>query len=125
MKDIQPLVLVVDDEVCIRRSLARLFRALGLELQGYASAHEFLARERLDRPACLVLDLYLREMNGLELLRRLAETEPDLPVVVVTGHTGEDLREQTLAAGAAAFLTKPFEAEDLLEAIRLAVARHS
>ena len=111
-----PLVLVVDDDPSVRKALDRLLRSAGLEVKVFACAAELLAFERPPRPSCLVLDLHLPDMDGLELLRRIAA--PDLPVVVLTGDTGADTRDRVLQGGAAAFLAKPAEETRLLETVR-------
>ncbi len=115
-------VYIIDDDPSVRRALERLTQSAGFEARGFATGSEFLAAERAGGPACVVLDLRLPDMHGLELQRRLARTDPGLPVVVVTGY-GDDLtRRQALAAGAAAFLPKPFDDQMLLDAIRRALA---
>ena len=123
MEEIRPVILVLDDDDSIRRSLARLFRALGLESRSFASAGELLASQRPEPPVCLLLDLQLPDMNGLDLLRWLRESGGILPVVVITGRLEEGLRERVLQAGAAGFLTKPFEDADLLAQIRCALGQ--
>ena len=123
LEDLRPIVFVVDDDVSIRRSMDRLFRSVGLDLRGFASAGDFLSSARPPRPACLVLDIFLPDMSGLDLLGQLAATESDLPVVVITGHVDESLRQEALRAGAVAFLTKPYDEQTLLDAIGLAFDR--
>jgi FixJ family two-component response regulator len=116
------VVYIVDDDPSVRRALERLAQSAGFEARGFATGSDFLAAERADRPACVVLDLRLPDMHGLEVQRRLARTDPGLPVVVVTGY-GDDLtRREALAAGATAFLGKPFDDQALLDAIRRALA---
>ncbi|HVR96425.1 MAG TPA: response regulator [Thermoanaerobaculia bacterium] len=123
MEDIRPVVLILDDDVSIRRSMGRLLRSVGLEMQGFPNAGELLRYERPLRPTCLVLDIYLPDMNGLDLLKRLTVTDPELPVVVITGHVDESLRQRALRAGATAFLAKPYDEQVLLEAIQGALLR--
>lgn len=118
-----PVVLILDDDISIRRSMGRLFRSVHLEVETFASAGELLAYQRQARPACLVLDLYLPDINGLDVLARLATTDPELPVVVITGHVDESLRQRSLRAGATAFLTKPYDEQALLETIQSALFR--
>lgn len=108
-----PLVLVVDDDASIRRSLTRLFQAVGLEVETFGSAGELLAYDRPDRPLCLVLDVYLRDMTGIDLLRILAERGLSLPVVVITAESEAHLPATAFAAEIAV-LRKPFEEERLL-----------
>ena len=112
-KGARPLVLVVDDDTSIRRSLTRLFQAVGLEVETFSSAGEFLAYERPPRPLCLVLDVYLRDMTGLDLLRILAERGASLPVVVITAESEAHLPSNAFAAEIAV-LRKPFEEDRLL-----------
>ena len=112
-----PLILVIDDDPSLRRSLARLLRSAGLAVETFARAAELLAFERPPRPSCLVLDLHLPDMDGYELLRKIVAEAPDLPVIVLTGETGERKRLRALQDGAGAFLTKPFEDDRLLDEI--------
>jgi len=123
MEVARPVVLILDDDVSIRRSMWRLLRSVSLDVEVFASAGELLGYQRPARPACLVLDIYLPDMNGLDLLGRLATTDPELPVVVITGHVDETLGPRALRAGATAFLTKPYDEQVLLEAIRAALFR--
>jgi FixJ family two-component response regulator len=117
------LVLVVDDDLSVRRALSRLLRAEGYDVATFATAGEFLAHPLPLRPACLVLDVRLPDMSGLELQRRLTTTAPRLPVVVISGHADRAVREQVLAAKALAFLAKPFDDDALLGAVSDALAR--
>jgi FixJ family two-component response regulator len=119
------LVLVVDDDLSVRRALSRLLRAEGYEVSTFATAREFLAYPWPSRPACLVLDVRLPDMNGLELQRRLAASAPDLPVVIISGHADAAMRQEALEANGVAFLAKPFGDEALLNAISDALARQS
>jgi FixJ family two-component response regulator len=116
------VLYIVDDDPSVRRALERLAQSAGFLARGYASGREFLSAERVDGPACAVLDLRLPDMHWLEVQRRLARTDPDLPVIVVTGYGDELTRREALAAGATAFLGKPFDDEALLGAIRQAMA---
>ena len=113
-----PLVLVVDDDPSVRKALGRLLRSAGLEVKVFASASELLAFERPLQPSCLVLDLHLPDMDGLELLRRVVATAPDLPVVILTGERDPGMRTRVLQEGARSFLTKPCEGSLLLEEVR-------
>jgi FixJ family two-component response regulator len=118
------LVLVVDDDLSVRRALSRLLRAEGYDVCAFATAGEFLAYPRPSGPACLVLDMRLPDMSGLELQRRLAAMAPGLPVVVISGHADAAMREEALvAANGLAFLAKPFGDEDLLSAVSDALGR--
>ena len=118
------LVLVVDDDLSVRRALSRLLRAEGYEVRAFATAAAFLAEPLPAPPACLVLDVRLPDMSGLELQRRLAVRAPRLPVVVISGHANAIVREQALAAKALAFLGKPFDDAALLGAVSDALARY-
>lgn len=120
----QTLISIVDDEACVRESLSSLIRSVGYKVEEYASAESFLLEGKWDETACLILDVRLQGMSGLELQRRLMEMGREHPpIVVISGHaTGKD---QTWAtqAGAIAFLRKPFSDEALLNAVRDSIAR--
>jgi FixJ family two-component response regulator len=124
MNETPPVVFVVDDEAGVRISLKRLLRSIGLEARTYASAQEFLQSERLDAPACLVLDIRLPGLSGLELQQELAAASVDLPIIFVTGHGDIPMSVRAMKAGAVEFLTKPFREQDLLEAIQRAIERN-
>ena len=115
------LVYVVDDDESMCTALGRLLRSAGLEVTAFASAREFLDRSR-PGGVCLVVDFRMPGMSGLELQRRLASTRPDLPVIVITAHANERLRQEALAGGASAFLRKPFRERELLDAVEQAIA---
>jgi len=120
----QSLISIVDDEACVRESLSSLIRSVGYKVEEYASAESFLLEGKWDETACLILDVRLHGMGGLELQRRLAEMGHEHPpIVFISGHATE--KEQTWAAtrGAVAFLRKPFSDELLLNAVRDSVAR--
>lgn len=113
-------VAVVDDDESVRRALKRLLHASNLEAEIFASGQEFLNSLTTQHPDCLVLDLHMPGMNGLEVQRVLARIIAHLPVVVITGHDEPQTRAQCLAAGAAAYLCKPLDDKALLEAIQRA-----
>jgi FixJ family two-component response regulator len=115
------IVYVVDDELSIRRAVGRIFLLAGYAVETFASAADFLAYPRPALPACLVLDLWLPGMGGLELQARLTEAGDPLPVVVITGLVDEGLSRRALAGGALAVLEKPFEDEHLLAEIKRAL----
>jgi len=117
------IILVVDDDVSVREALAGLIRSAGLRVETFASAQEFLARPRADAPGCLVLDVRLPGLSGLDLQKRMAEINLDIPIVFITGHGDVPTSVQAMKAGAAEFLTKPFADRDLLDAIQQAVKR--
>ncbi|MBK1716955.1 response regulator transcription factor [Thiocystis violacea] len=121
----EPLVYVLDDEPEILKALTRLLGAAGLKVRGFTSAQEFLAHERHPGPACLVLDLAMPEIDGLEVQERLRRGGVQLPIVFLTGHGSIPLSVRTLKAGAEDFLTKPVNATELLAAIRAALQRAS
>ena len=116
----RPIVFVVDDDARIRDALASLLASAGLEVAVFASATEFLGAEKPDAPACLVLDLELPDIHGLELQRDLAEREA-LPIVFITGHGDVPSSVKAMKAGAVEFLSKPFGDQELLSAIDAAI----
>lgn len=122
LSEAQPLVVVMDDDPSILRALDRLLRSAGLSVETFASAAELLARESPVRPMCLVLDIHLSDMNGLDVLRRIIAADQGPPVLIITGERDPALREQALQAGASAFLLKPFDEEQLLEEVRRALS---
>ncbi len=115
-----PYVAIVDDEEGIRKALRRLLRASGLDAHAYATGEEFLSAAAQKRPDCLVLDLHMPGMSGLQVLRRLQATGEPLPVVVITAHDEPETRKQCMNAGADAYLRKPLEDRLLLKAISAA-----
>lgn len=117
------IVYVVDDDVSVRESLELLIASAGWRVRTFASAQEFLGHSRGAVPSCLVLDVSLPDLNGLELQRRIAADHADLPIVFITGHGDIPMSVRAMKAGAIEFLTKPFNDEALLTAIRTAVQR--
>ena len=117
-----PIVFVVDDDVSVREALEALIRSEGFETETFASAEAFLARPRAFAPSCLVLDVTLPDLNGLDLQKRLADRS-DMPIIFITGHGDVPMTVQAMKAGAVEFLTKPFGDEVLLSAIRQALER--
>jgi FixJ family two-component response regulator len=117
-------VFVVDDEPSVCVSLKRLLRSVGLEARTFASAQEFLRCERPNAPGCLVLDVRLPGLSGLDLQQELAVETIDLPVVFITGHGDIPMSVRAMKAGAVEFLTKPFREQDLLEAIQRGIEQH-
>ena len=115
------LVCVVDDDPLIRDSTQRLIRSFGFRVETFASAEEFSSSGRLEKTACLILDVRMRGMSGLELQRQLMEANSHTPIIFITAYQDDDWRKQALEAGAVAFLSKPFEQEELLEAIEVAL----
>jgi FixJ family two-component response regulator len=121
-KPLRRSVLLLDDDPSVRRDLGELFRMTGFAVKSFSTAREFLSYRRPEGPACLVLDVVLPDANGLDLQRHLAKTDPDLPVVLITGHMDDALRERALGSGAFAFLAKPLEWPALRDEIRQAFA---
>jgi DNA-binding NtrC family response regulator len=118
MNKIDPPVCIVDDDFSIRESLQSLLRAAGIQVETYCSAKEFLARARVESPGCLVLDVDLPGLSGLELQRELSRTDVHIPIIFLTGHGDIPMSVRAIKAGALEFLTKPFDPEDLLDAIQ-------
>lgn len=123
MPEPEAVVFVVDDDAAVRESLENLLRSAGLRTEIFASAEEFLACPRTDALSCLVLDVRLPELSGLDLQERMAEVDLEIPIVFVTGHGDVPTSVQAMKAGAVEFLTKPFADQDLLDAIRQAIDR--
>jgi FixJ family two-component response regulator len=120
--DSTPTVVVVDDDPSIRKSLARLVRSAGLDVQTFASADDFLNSHRRTHPSCLVLDIRMPGMSGLDLQERLA-SDPTLPIVFITGHGDVPMSVRAMKGGAVDFLQKPFDERELLAAVRQACER--
>ena len=120
--DVTSIVFVVDDDVSVRESLELLIRTAGWQPETFASAQEFLARRRPMLPCCLVLDVTLPGLSGLDLQPQLAE-RTDMPIIFITGHGDVPMTVQAMKAGAVEFLTKPFKDDVLLDAIRGAIER--
>jgi len=116
-------IAIVDDDVSVREGLQSLIRSAGWRAETFASAQEFLSRPGTESPACLVLDLQLPGLSGLDLQKRMAEAGLEIPIVFLTGHGNIPASVQAMKAGAVEFLTKPFAEEDLLRAVNEAVER--
>jgi FixJ family two-component response regulator len=119
------LVFVVDDDAPLRESLADLLRSIGLRVETFATAQEFLQTKRADVPSCLVLDVRLKGLSGLDLQKRLVGGDVDIPIIFITGHGDIPMAVQAMKAGAVEFLRKPFRDQDLLDAIQQALERDS
>jgi FixJ family two-component response regulator len=117
------VVFVVDDDASMREALSSLIRSAGLRVEPFASAGDFLCARRPDAPACLVLDVRLPQIGGLELQRALAGARDRIPIIFVTGHGDIPMSVRAMKAGAVEFLTKPFADDELLEAVHQALAR--
>lgn len=124
MKEMRPMVLVVDDEPTVCIALSRLIRSVGLDVQTFNAAEELLAATRPDVPSCVILDVRLPDLSGLDVQEELAKRDPDLPIVFVTGHGDIPMSVRAMKAGAVEFLTKPFKEQDLLDAIQRSILRH-
>jgi FixJ family two-component response regulator len=118
-----PIVFVVDDDISVRESLELLIRSAGLQPELFASAQEFLDHPRAVAPSCLVLDVGLPDLNGLDLQKRIADDRIDMPIIFITGYGDVPMTVRAMKAGAAEFLTKPFGDEVLLSAIGHAIER--
>ena len=127
LREPEAVVAIVDDDLSVRRSLQRLIRSAGWKAEPFASAQEFLAAPRTDAPSCLVLDLQLPGLSGLDLQKRMAEVGLEIPIVFLTGHGNIPASVQAMKAGAVEFLTKPIDEQDLFRAIQEAIerARHT
>lgn len=122
MSPVTPVVFVVDDDISVRESLELLIRSAGWRVETFTSATDFLAYPRADVPCCLVLDVSLPDLNGLELQQRLDDRR-ELPIVFITGHGDIPMSVRAMKAGATEFLTKPFQDDALLDAVRGGIER--
>ena len=123
MSEADAVVFVVDDDPAIRDALTSLLRSVGLAVETFGSAQEFFNRQPLDGPACLVLDIQLPGLSGLELQQALAKGEVPMPIIFLTGHGDIPMTVRAMKAGAAEFLPKPFREQDLLDAIQQALTK--
>lgn len=119
----QPVIIVVDDDPSIRKAIDRLLRSVGLRVELFESAQEFLQSNRLDAPSCIVLDVRLPGQSGLNLQRDLAAAHMHVPIIFITGHGDIPMSVRAMKAGAVEFLTKPFHDQDLLDAIEVALEK--
>src|SRR6188472_3593584 len=119
----QSAVFVVDDDAAVRESLSSLFRSVGLQVKAFSSASEFLQSKLPDCPSCLVLDVRLPEVSGLDFQSDLAKANIEIPIVFMTGHGDIPMTVRAMKAGAVEFLTKPFRDQDMLDAVQQAVDR--
>ena len=118
-----PIVFIVDDDLSVRRTTERLVRTAGFNVQAFPSAREFLKNPRPAGPACLILDVRMPGLDGMQLQRELAQSGINIPIIFVTGHGDIPMSVRAMKAGAVEFLTKPFRSQSLLEAIRSAIER--
>ena len=123
MSETDGLVFIVDDDASMRESLKNLIRSVGLRVEAFTSAQEFLRSKRPDVPGCLVLDVRLKGLSGLDLQKRIAEADMEIPIIFISGHGDIPMTVQAMKAGAVEFLTKPLRDQDLLDAIQHALER--
>lgn len=123
LPQVSPIVFVVDDDISVRESLEALIRCAGWHAETFASAQEFLARPRVAAPSCLILDVTLPDLNGLELQKLIAADGLDMPIIFITGYDDVSTTIQAMKAGAVEFLTKPFGDEALLNTVAKAIER--
>jgi FixJ family two-component response regulator len=119
----QPMVFVVDDDASVRGAVSNLIRSVGFQVQAFTSAQEFLASTRPDTPCCLILDVRLPQISGLDIQAELTKAEIHIPIIFVTGHGDIPMSVKAMKAGAVEFLTKPFRDQDLLDAVKVALER--
>jgi len=125
MTDLVPIVFVIDDDPSVRKALGRLLKSLRFRVEMFTSAEEFLQQPLPDVPACVILDVHMPGLSGLDLQRTLADSSGGLPIVFITGHGDIPMTVRAMKAGAVDFLAKPFNDLDLLAAVRQAIARHA
>ena len=123
MTESEAIVYVIDDDAQTRDALKNLMRSVGLHVEVFASAQDFLRSKRPDVPACLVLDVRLRGLSGLDLQKHMAEAKIEVPIIFITGYGDIPMTVQAMKAGAVEFLTKPFRNQELLDAIQQALER--
>jgi FixJ family two-component response regulator len=121
--DSAPIVFVIDDDASMRASVSSLIRSVGLQAEVFASTSEFLAEKRFQGPSCLILDVRLPGVSGLDFQTELAKANSSIPIIFVTGHGDIPMSVKAMKQGAVEFLTKPFRDQDLLDAVQVALAR--
>ena len=121
MTEAAPIVFVIDDDPSVRRAIKRLIGSVGLQVELFGSAQEFLHSKRPDAPSCLVLDIRLPGISGLDFQRQLAEANIHIPIIFITGHGDIPMSVQAMKAGAVDFLSKPFRDQDMLDAVERAI----
>ncbi|HMH00944.1 MAG TPA: response regulator transcription factor, partial [Terriglobales bacterium] len=123
MTEAAPVVFVVDDDPSVRRAIKRLVESVGLQVELFGSAQEFLRSKRPNAPSCLVLDIRLPGISGLDFQRELADANIHIPIIFITAHGDIPMTVRAMKAGAVEFLTKPFRDQDLLDAVHVALER--
>jgi FixJ family two-component response regulator len=123
VSDAQPVVFVVDDDASLRGALSSLIRSIGLRVEAFASAPEFFAAKRPDAACCLILDVRLPGVSGLDFQAELTKANIQIPIIFITGHGDIPMSVKAMKAGAVEFLTKPFRDQDLLDAVQVALER--
>jgi FixJ family two-component response regulator len=118
-----PIVFVIDDDASVREAIRKLIASVGLRVETFGSAREFLIGQRPEAPACLVLDVRLPDVSGLEFQRDLAKANVHIPIIFISGHADVPVTVRAMKAGAVEFLTKPFRGQELLDAIQEAIAK--
>jgi len=121
MKESGPKVFVVDDDSSVRRALERLLKSVGLDVESFSTAREFLSRERHEGPNCVVLDVRMPGLSGLDLQQELAKVDHSLPIIFITGHGNIPMSVRAMKAGAVDFLEKPFDDQNLIDLIQNAI----
>jgi FixJ family two-component response regulator len=125
MKEVEPIAFVVDDDQSVRVAVKRLVASIGVRVEAFATAREFLQFKRPDAPSCLILDVCMPDLSGLDLQRLLAEKNIHIPIIFLTNYGDIPMSVSALKAGAVDFLTKPFRNQDLLEAVRQGITKDS
>jgi len=123
MREQDPTVFVIDDDALIREGIPSLIRSIGLRVETYASARDFMLAKRPDAPACLILDVRMPGLSGLDLQRELSDANIDIPIIFITGHGDIPMTVRAMKDGAMEFLTKPVRGQDLLDAVQKAITR--
>jgi FixJ family two-component response regulator len=123
MKELDPIVFVIDDDALIRDGIQSLIRSIGLRAETFSSAREFMLAKRPDSPACLILDVRMPGLSGLDLQRQLSDAHIHIPIIFITGHGDIPMTVRAMKDGAMEFLTKPVRGQDLLDAVQKAIAR--
>ena len=123
MPKVKPLILIVDDDESMREAIKGLIRSLGYRVEAVASAQEFLSSRFVRRTSCLIADVQMPGMTGLELYRRLSTSEKPIPTILITAYPDDGVRERALSAGVIGYLSKPFEDDDLAACVRSALTK--